>query len=81
MNGHAVVPRSHGPLGAWVEKQRIEYKKFKTLKDNGNTKVQKPKTTLTEERVEKLNEIGFVYDVVSFYLVCNWRSSTKYDES
>ena len=65
MNGHAVVPRSHGPLGAWVEKQRIEYKKFKTLSDDDNIEAQKPSTTLTKERVEKLNEVGFVYDVVS----------------
>ncbi|KAL3793340.1 hypothetical protein HJC23_003850, partial [Cyclotella cryptica] len=70
-NGHAVVPRSHGPLGAWVEKQRIEYKKFKALHEddpveraatpNSGDKV--PRTTLTKERVQKLNDVGFVYDV------------------
>mmetsp|Transcript_17793 Transcript_17793/g.37163 ORF Transcript_17793/g.37163 Transcript_17793/m.37163 type:complete len:381 (+) Transcript_17793:193-1335(+) len=31
INGHCVVPRSNGRLGAWVEKQRIEYKKYRLL--------------------------------------------------
>ena len=64
-NGHAVVPRSNGPLGAWTEKQRIEYKKYKALHETESTTDRPLSTTLTKERVEKLNEIGFVYDVVS----------------
>ena len=60
MNGHCVVPRSNGRLGAWVEKQRIEYKKYRAMHENteGTTK-----TILTDDRVEKLNSIGFVWNV------------------
>jgi hypothetical protein len=68
-NGHSVVPRSHGPLGAWVEKQRIEYKKYKPLDECGvsaDSLENVPHTTLTKERVQKLNDVDFVYDVVSF---------------
>jgi hypothetical protein len=73
-NGHSVVPRSNGPLGAWVEKQRIEYKKYKALIEDGassaaNSVDERPRTTLTKERVQKLNDIGFVYDVVSLMLL------------
>lgn len=69
-NGHAVVPRSHGPLGAWVEKQRIEYKKYKALNEDDSAltpdkRDEMPRTILTKERIQKLNEIDFVYDVVS----------------
>lgn len=66
-NGHSVVPRSHGPLGAWTEKQRIEYKKYKALEDGNIISSAKeiPSTTLTKERVQKLNDVDFVYDVVS----------------
>lgn len=82
-NGHAVVPRSRGALGAWVEKQRIEYKKFVVSaaeaeaqsrggNDNGkkdesrriNNKLSSSATTiLTQERVRKLEDVGFVWDV------------------
>jgi hypothetical protein len=62
-----------GPLGAWVEKQRIEYKKYKALHEDDPAEAaagaasrdEKLRTTLTKERVQKLNDIGFVYDVVS----------------
>ena len=67
VNGHCVVPRSYGRLGAWVEKQRIEYKKYKAayegeVEDRASSE-EKPNTILTQERVQKLNDIGFVYDV------------------
>lgn len=68
-----------GPLGAWVEKQRIEYKKYKALHEDDPAEAaagaasgdEKPRTTLTKERVQKLNDIGFVYDVVSSLLKCS----------
>lgn len=69
-NGHSVVPRSHGPLGAWVEKQRIEYKKYKTLDESGfaANSTENLRTTLTNERVQKLDDVDFVYDVVSCFM-------------
>ncbi|KAL7547298.1 hypothetical protein ACHAWF_016649 [Thalassiosira exigua] len=47
-NGHCKVPRANG-LGEWVSTQRKEKKKF----DEGK------KTSLTAERVDKLESIGF----------------------
>ena len=87
IHGHCVVPRSNGRLGAWVEKQRIEYKKYLRVNDaarreeggggrmdddeNKNerrtmmtkTTTTMPKTILTEDRVRKLDDVHFVWDV------------------
>jgi hypothetical protein len=72
VNGHCVVPRSNGRLGAWVEKQRIEYKKYLRATTRGAVVEcdgkaaaddDAPKTILTEGRVEKLDDVGFVWDV------------------
>lgn len=57
-HGHCVVPRSNGRLGAWVKKQRIEYKKY--IQDSTTRRAQ---TILTEDRVKKLDDVGFVWDV------------------
>ncbi len=70
-NNHCCVPRSAGSLGAWVEKQRSEYKKYKSAyseeasqNDVGKlTSKEKKVTFLTRERVQKLNAIGFAWDV------------------
>eukprot|EP00978_Attheya_sp_CCMP212_P003709 scaffold7843_cov47-Attheya_sp.AAC.4 len=53
MNGHTKVPRSQGPLGMWVRKQRRSYK----LLSNGES------SPLTEERLHTLNNIGFQWSV------------------
>ena len=45
-HGHCKAPKSHGPLGAWVNNQRIAYR------TNG----------LPEERVRKLEDLGFVWN-------------------
>ena len=45
-NGHCNVPRSHGALGNFVVKQRQEYRN----------------STLTQERVRKLESIGFSWN-------------------
>ena len=63
LNGHCVVPRSNGRLGAWVEKQRIEYKKYCSMQDDICETDESCKTILTEERVKKMDDIGFVWDV------------------
>ncbi len=51
-NGHAIVPQSHPGLGEWVHSQRLYYKKLKAGK----------KSPLTNERVLKLADAGFVFD-------------------
>lgn len=64
-HGHCVVPRSSGRLGAWVEKMRIEHKKYTLLTEESDEapKNEKLKTILTHDRVQKLNDIDFVWDV------------------
>mmetsp|Transcript_16313 Transcript_16313/g.35243 ORF Transcript_16313/g.35243 Transcript_16313/m.35243 type:complete len:572 (-) Transcript_16313:20-1735(-) len=62
-NGHCVVPRSNGRLGAWVEKQRNEYKKYRAKQEGNWDNDEVPKTILTEDRVQKMNEVSFVWDV------------------
>jgi len=64
INGHCVVPR-YSSLGAWTEKQRIQYKKYVAMNDNicKTDDDESCKTILTEERVKKLDTIGFVWDV------------------
>ena len=55
-NGHSNVPKSYGPnpsLGQWVQTQRVYYKKWKQGK----------KSHLTEERRQKLEDIGFLWHV------------------
>ena len=64
-NGHCVVPRSNGRLGAWVEKQRIQYKKYVAMNANECIIGDDPncKTILTVDQVKKLNDIDFIWDV------------------
>jgi len=50
--GHAVVPQSFPGLGEWVHSQRLYYKKLKAGK----------KSPLTQDRVLKLADVGFVFD-------------------
>jgi hypothetical protein len=57
LNGHAAIRQrrrgTNDPLAAWVSLQRQYYKKHQ----NGQH------TTLTDERIKKLNSIGFLWDV------------------
>ena len=64
INGHCVVPR-YSSLGAWTEKQRIQYKKYVAMNDDNciADDDESCKTILTDERVKKLDSIGFVWDV------------------
>ena len=52
LNGHAHV-REKGPLARWVVVQRMNYKKLQ----NGD------RSPLTDERIKKLEDIGFVWKV------------------
>ncbi|KAL7547134.1 hypothetical protein ACHAWF_010453 [Thalassiosira exigua] len=54
-NGHCKVPRANG-LGEWVSSQRKEKKKY----DEGK------KSSLTAERVEKLESIGFQWALANW---------------
>ena len=71
INGHCVVPR-YSSLGAWTEKQRIQYKKYVAMNDNTciADDDESCKTILTEDRVKKLDSIGFVWKVrVSIFIL------------
>ena len=50
-HGNCRVPRSNKALGVWVANQRLR------LGSEGE------KTPLAEERIKKLNEVGFVWRV------------------
>ena len=52
-HGHTKVPQKHPSLGRWVKQQRKYFQRWK----NG-----KP-IPLSAERLLKLNEIGFVFEV------------------
>ncbi|GFH61945.1 hypothetical protein CTEN210_18421 [Chaetoceros tenuissimus] len=49
--GHCTVPQRNKALGIWVNNQRTQYK----LMSNGS------KSQMTEERLEKLEDIGFTW--------------------
>ncbi len=53
-NGTTLVPQSHPVLGQWVHSQRNHYR----LKTSGK------KSPMTDERLEKLNRIGFCFGTV-----------------
>ena len=50
-HGHCMVPQSHPTLGAWVKWQREKF----ALHEGGKSKY------FNEEKIDKLNEIGFVW--------------------
>ena len=73
-NGNACVPGIYPlnqSLGLWVAKQRRGYKVRlggKRVGDSNN------ETSLSEERIEKLNEVGFIWDIHE----ANWME--RYEE-
>lgn len=54
-HGHTAVPQHQAGLGSWVASQRRDYQKF--LKGK--------KTTITPDRIAKLNAVGFTWDARS----------------
>jgi hypothetical protein len=50
-HGHCLVPQHFPALGNWVHTQRMDYRKF----------VKGRKSAMSKERLNKLNEIGFVF--------------------
>ena len=55
--GHTIVPQCSSQLGEWVHSQRKNYKLLKKGKIVGG---------LTADRVKKLSEVGFVFDLVAY---------------
>jgi len=70
LNGHAPIKtrKSSGPLANWVYTQRSNYRKY--LKGQH--------TTMAEERVKRLNSIGFNTSFMTALRKPN-RSNTKQD--
>lgn len=52
MHGHIYVPVANNVLSQWVKRQRKQYKKHKKGLES----------SLTTERVERLNKLGFIWD-------------------
>lgn len=93
-NGHCRVPGSKGSLGAWVVQQRQQYHALKAKQAEEDSKPAALETgdgkplgepikrsrssSLTEERIEVLNTIDFVWDVVQFDNDVRW--NMKYQE-
>lgn len=60
-HGHSRVPCKYAPcpkLGSWCKRQRHQYRLYHS---EGETK---KKSSMTEERVTALNEVGFCWDVL-----------------
>lgn len=63
-NGHCNVPRKESSLGNWVQKQRSGYKLYverKNGRKGGGLKSNQ--APITEEKVQALNSIGFIWDI------------------
>jgi len=54
-HGNCLVPQTHPQLGSWVKKQREHYENLKSGKSS----------SLTPEKIDLLNQIGFVWRVRS----------------
>jgi len=70
-NGHTNVPHATGKLGIWVDSQRSQYKEY-LHRAQGGERTQfatrsngKPiyRTALSRDRIDKLNSIGFQWQV------------------
>lgn len=64
LHGDTKVPKRYQEvkqLGTWVDTQRVQYKKLQQRIGNGE--VNAKSSRLTEDRIEKLNGIGFVWSI------------------
>ena len=59
-HGDCNVPQNEGPLGTWVDNQRRSYRRYQAAAGNRNVS-----SGITSGRIEKLEQIGFVWDPVS----------------
>lgn len=51
-NGHVHIPVANTVLSQWVKRQRKQYKKYKKGQES----------SLTKDRVDRLNKLGFIWD-------------------
>ncbi|GFH61995.1 hypothetical protein CTEN210_18471 [Chaetoceros tenuissimus] len=68
--GHCNVPREHEPiksLGNWVHQQRTEYKLM----------LEGAKSQMTEERVEKLESLGFEWRILKKRRIAHKNATVK----
>ena len=78
--GHCNVPRKFGPLGNWVQKQRLSYK----LQKEGNEyNITKPSYSslpppLSQEQIILLDNIGFIWDIHEYKYQCNLDQLKEY---
>lgn len=76
-NRHCNVPRNHGPLGNWVQKQRLSYKIFcldegkHSTSSSSSSSYSSPPQPLSKEQVQLLDEIGFIWDIHDYKYQCN----------
>ena len=68
IHGHARVPVSHPILGSWVSDQRKDYKVYMN---------NDPKTKLTQDKLQALIDVGFVFEAAKKSQQYDSRSSAK----
>jgi len=71
--GHCVVPKSYGPLGSWVRSQRH------IMKDNDDESFEDG-GLLSQDKIDKLNKLGFIWDVYAYQWDETYRELLHYKE-
>ncbi|GFH58311.1 hypothetical protein CTEN210_14787 [Chaetoceros tenuissimus] len=80
--GHCLVPQgfSENPiLGNWVFSQRVAYKELRKSIGNGKTVIEWS-SRMIKARFEKLNELGFVWDVKEDSWEMNYNALVAYEK-
>lgn len=63
-HGDCLVPKRYAvdpKLGTWVETQRVQHKRLQRQIDDSGTEIVAPNKRLNQERLEKLEAIGFAW--------------------
>lgn len=79
-HGHCLIPYhypEHQALAVWVKKQRYDYKQYLKLERDHTVNT---RTSMTEERIQKLTSIGFVWDSHEAKWAQMFRELLKYKE-